>query len=129
MGAGKHGGFGHTKGSGKISLPSNASQLKHIFRDKEGHLPDSPENRKLLEDLANDNSKFRGTDKWGNSWNAQELEDGSQIWVRYQNGVINEGGKNNTPRLWDSETGFNYNPNSNQSYNYENPFIKEENKA
>lgn len=44
MGTGKSAlSFGHTQGaentSGKISLPQNDSQIKHIFREKEGHLP------------------------------------------------------------------------------------------
>ena len=29
---------------------------------------------------------------------------------RYQNGIINEGGQNKTPRNWDNETGLNNNP-------------------
>ena len=39
---------------GKIKMPRNDSHLKHIFRDEEGHLPDTPENRKLMSDLAKD---------------------------------------------------------------------------
>lgn len=35
---------------------------------------------------------------------------GRQIWVRSQNGVINEGGRNDTPKQWDTETGLNKNP-------------------
>ena len=38
MGTGVHGGFGNTKGSGRVSLPKNDSQIKHIFRKKKGHL-------------------------------------------------------------------------------------------
>ena len=106
MGTGIHGGFGNTKGSGRVSLPKNDSQLNHIFRKKEGHLEDTPENRKLLEDLANDESKYLGIDKWGNSWNAVTLPDGSQLWVRYRNGVITDGGKNKTPIPWNPETGL-----------------------
>ena len=30
---------------GSIKLPENDSQIKHIFEEREGHLPDTPENR------------------------------------------------------------------------------------
>lgn len=98
------------KKNNAISLPKNNAQIKHIFSDKDGHLSDTPSNRKLLVDLANDKSKFIGTDKYGNSWNAEITNDGKQNWVRYQNGKINEGGQNKVPRQWDSETGYNNNP-------------------
>lgn len=133
MGAGYHGGFGNTFGSSNnevskepadnpnqsnnesdnqemVSLPANDSQLNHIFDDRPGHLPDTPENRQALEDLANDQSKYVGTDTYGNEWNVQLEPDGSQTWVRYQNGVINDGGRNITPRRWDNTTGLNNNP-------------------
>lgn len=106
MGTGVHGGFGNTKGSGRVSLPKNDSQIKHIFRKKKGHLEDTPENRKLLEDLANDDSKYLGTDARGNSWNAVILPDGSQLWVEYRNGRIIDGGKNDTPQPWHPESGL-----------------------
>ena len=35
---------------------------------------------------------------------------GRQVWTRSQNGKINEGGRNNTPRPWDKETGLYNNP-------------------
>ncbi len=76
---------------GTIKLPSNDSQLKHIFEDREGHLPDTPENRKLLQNLANDSSKYKGKDKYGNDWNVRMNADGTQDWVRSQNLIINEG--------------------------------------
>ena len=112
MGTGLHGGFGNTEGasSERVSLPKDKSQLSHIFGNRPGHLPDTPENRALLENLAQDDSKYIGTDKYGNRWNVETTDDGAQNWVRYQNGTINEGGQNPTPRSWDPETGLNNNP-------------------
>ena len=91
-------------------MPKDESQLKHIFTNKSGHLTDTPENRQLLEKLANDKSKYVGKDKYGNSWNIETTNSGAQNWVRYQDGRINEGGQNLTPREWNDETGLNNNP-------------------
>lgn len=44
----------------KNSLPKNDAQIKHIFRDKTGHISDTPNNRKLLEDVANKKRKLYG---------------------------------------------------------------------
>ena len=70
MGAGQSdlykGTYGDNEGNipdflkGTIKLPSNDSQLRHIFENREGHLPNTPENRKLLQDLANDSTKYKG---------------------------------------------------------------------
>lgn len=117
MGAGYHGGFGNTNGAREQDksvdeqlLPKNEAQLKHIFSGKEGHLIDTPQNRRLLRNLANDKSKFTGKDKYGNSWNTEITSEGAQNWVRYRNGMINEGGQNRIPRKWNGETGLNNNP-------------------
>ena len=91
-------------------MPTSDSQLDHIFGNRLGHLSDTAGNRQTLVDLANDQSKYIGTDKYGNDWNVQIETDGSQTWVRYQNGVINEGGRNTTPRSWDNATDLNNNP-------------------
>ena len=95
---------------GKIKLPPNDSQLKHIFKERDGHLPDTPENRKLLEELANNKDRYKGKDKYGNDWNIRLNDDGTQDWVRSQHQVINEGGRNKEPRPWDDETGLFRNP-------------------
>jgi len=69
-------------------------------------------NRKRLTDLAADPEKFIGTDRFGNFWHAEILEDGTQLWVKYRsNGVINDGGLNQIPRNCDKEHGLNnFNP-------------------
>ena len=90
----------------KNKISDNDSITGHIFRDAEGHIPDTPENRALLEDVANDPANFRGTDKYGNEWYTKIQSDGSQVWVESRNGNIFEGGINNTPKLWNLETGL-----------------------
>ncbi len=91
---------------GKVKLPENDAQLKHIFREEEGHLSDTPANRKMLEELANNPDYHMGKDSRGNDWNVRQNFDGTQDWVRSQNNTINEGGRNTLPRQWDSETGL-----------------------
>lgn len=94
----------------KIKLPTEESQLNHIFRDAEGHLQDTPENRQLLLEVANDKALHLGKDGRGNDWHGRILDDGSQVWVCSRNGVIQNGGINNPPRIWDDNTGLNNNP-------------------
>lgn len=91
---------------GKIKLPEKDSQLKHIFRKDEGHLENTPENRKMILKLANDMKFYRGKDKYGNDWCIRENADGTQDWVRSMNQVVNEGGRNQTPIEWNEETGL-----------------------
>ena len=94
----------------KVKLPKNDSQLKHIFRDEEGHLKDTPENRKILLDLANDTKYHIGKDiENGLDWHATIDADGTQKWVSHYDGTIREGGINKIPRKFDPETGLNHN--------------------
>ena len=79
---------------------------RHIFRQKDGHLPDTPANRKLLEDLANDPLAKIGVDLYGNSWFAREDVNGNQIWVQVRGDRVINGGINNPPRLPDPKTGL-----------------------
>lgn len=95
---------------GKVRMPKNSSQMKHIFREDDGHLMYSDENRDMLTDLANDSKYFRGKDKWGNDWHIRQNADGTQDWVEHQHQVISDGGKNQFPKAWDDETGLKYNP-------------------
>ena len=75
----------------------------------EGHLEDSPENRQLLQDLANDMKHHVGKDIHGKDRHYKEFEDGSQLWVSVRNGVIQDGGLNRPPRFWDEMTGLSRN--------------------
>lgn len=95
---------------GIIKLTNREAQLKHIFGERTGHIPFTPENVKLLEDTANNWENYRGKDGRGNLWHVNIQNDGSQIWVRSRNGIINEGGLNLTPITWDKETGLDKNP-------------------
>ncbi|MCX4379919.1 MAG: hypothetical protein OSJ61_27835, partial [Lachnospiraceae bacterium] len=87
-------------------LPDNESIIGHIFRDAEGHILDTPENRVLLEDVANNAENFRGIDQYGNEWYTKVLEDGKEVWVELRNGSIFEGGINESPRPWSPNTGL-----------------------
>ena len=88
------------------SLPSNSSQLSHIFRDDVGHLMDTPENQQALVNLTNNPANRLGTDRFGNQWFAQIQSDGSQLWGSVRNGVVQNGGLNTTPRNFNPATGL-----------------------
>lgn len=115
MGKGSSGRFIGTKGSelrggGNKNFPSDDSQIKHIFREKKGHLPDTPENRTLIENVANNQNNYIGTDRYGTQWYSKTQPDGKQIWVRIYNDRIINAGENETPKIFDPQTGLNNNP-------------------
>jgi len=86
----------------------NEKSVGHIFRKEEGHFEsDTKQNRDQLEDLANDSDNKLGSDKYGNDWYAKSLPNGKQIWARVRDGKITNGGINNTPRPYNSQTGLN----------------------
>lgn len=92
-------------------LPEHKAQINHIFRKDDGHMEDSPENRKILTDLAADPSKRKGRDKYGNFWNSETMPDGTQVWVEYRDGIIINGGVNKKARKWSDDNGLNdFNP-------------------
>jgi|GEM_PF-4014628 len=86
------------------SIKENFS--KKIFGDREGHLPDTPANRQLLENVANDQATTLGPDKFGNQWSAKTLEDGTQVWTQTRDGNIINGGLNESPIQYNPETGL-----------------------
>ena len=88
------------------AIPNNPSITGHIFRNSPGHLPNTMDNLKLLEDVANDPVCYYGTDKYGTSWYIKIQPDGAQIWVQSRNHVIFDGGLNEVPLQWNADTGL-----------------------
>jgi filamentous hemagglutinin len=77
-----------------------------MFRNAEGHMSDTPANRQLLTDVANNPKLVAGTNSWGVTESSLTRADGTQVWVGVRNGQIQYGGLNQTPRAWDPVSGF-----------------------
>ncbi len=82
------------------------SRVGHIFRKAEGHIADTSENRKLILDVANDKAAILGGDRYGNSWSARMLPDGTQAWVQTRGDTVINAGINNPPKSYDPQTGL-----------------------
>lgn len=87
-------------------IPDNDSINGHIFRDAEGHIENTPENRAILEEVANSKENLRGIDKYGNEWYTKILPDGREAWVESRNGSIFDGGINSKSKSWNPNTGL-----------------------
>jgi len=81
-------------------------RAKKIFGKREGHVSDTPENRKILEDVANDSKTRLGADKHGTIWSSRIRDDGSQVWTQTRKGEIINGGINKTPKIFNPKTGL-----------------------
>ncbi|MDO4795655.1 MAG: hypothetical protein Q4A28_06935 [Brachymonas sp.] len=90
----------------KVPFVLKENRAPKIFGNREGHLPDTPENRNLLLNVANDSSTTLGKDKLGNTWSAKTFPDGSQVWVQTRGGQIWNGGLNNPPKSFNPTTGL-----------------------
>lgn len=91
-------------------LPVKDAQLKHMFGNRKGHLPDTPENRRTIEGVANSKSCYLGRDANGCDWYAKTTDDGKQIWVKVHDGTISNCGQNDALASWDPQTGLDKNP-------------------
>lgn len=94
------------RGLRTLQKPTNARPAQPFFRGKEGHLSDTPENRKLLEGVAVSPATTFGNDKFGNTWSSQNRSDGTQVWIQARDGKIINGGVDQTPRQFNAETGL-----------------------
>lgn len=115
--SGGSGAGGNSRRTGKLPLklnlqlfakmPKNDSQIKHIMAERKGHMPDSPKNRALLESVSDDERNYIGKDSHGNKRYAKIIN-GKQVWVSARNGIIQDGGVNETPyrTLHDKKGGF-----------------------
>ena len=88
------------------TFPTNPAQIRHIFRDAPGHLPDTPTNRRLLSDLTNNSANRLGIDRHGVEWFGSTRSDGTQVWGSVRNGRIQNGGLNDIPRLFNPDGGL-----------------------
>ncbi|WP_239014061.1 SitA5 family polymorphic toxin [Archangium violaceum] len=93
-------------GNPKKDIVIPEGRAKHIFRAAPGHLRDTPTNRRLLQEVAADESAKLGTDKFGNEWFARTNQDGTQVWVQVRHGEIINGGLNQVPRNYNSQMGL-----------------------
>ena len=91
----------------RVVLPTTESELRHIFRGRTGHIKDTPENRELLVQLANEMTARLESDQHGNIWAARMLPDGRQLWVWFRGEKIVNGGINKTERAFNPKTGMN----------------------
>lgn len=79
----------------------------HIFRKASGHLEeDTPENRKIFEDVVNDVQCYLGKCEWGTEWYQKTLDNGKQIWVEVYKNTIRDAGINDEPKAYNSKTGL-----------------------
>lgn len=92
--------------TGLILIILSTNRVDKIFCDREGHISDTPENRALLLDVANDPKTALGSDVHGNMWSARILPDGTQVWTQTRNGQLWNGGVNRTPLSFDPKTGL-----------------------
>jgi filamentous hemagglutinin len=69
-------------------------------------MPDTPENRRLLEMLVSHRGNQLGTDMYGNEWFAEMLSDGRQVWAKVRNGEIKYGGIRRVPKSFDPKKGL-----------------------
>ncbi len=91
--------YGQAKVGYNLRTFDSKAEVSHIFsrtngRPKHGHVPDTPENRKLLVETFSNPKYFKGVDAHGKAWFRRTLPDQREAWVVKQNGRVKSGGIN-----------------------------------
>jgi RHS repeat-associated protein len=94
------------RGGSSRAIQIARTKESHIFGNRPGHVIDTPLNRALIENTANNSGNYLGKDQFGTSWYAQTLKSGAQVWTEVRNGTITNAGINQTPRSWNPATGL-----------------------
>ena len=100
---------GKTRNIGDLSgidVIFNEPNKEHIFKDRSGHIIDTPENRAKILDLVRNPENFLTPGNWDKLWFGKILPDGTQIWAEVRNNTIINCGINDIPREANSETGL-----------------------
>ena len=74
-------------------MPKQRAQVMHIMAKRNGHLPNTSKNKKLLEKVSKDSKNYKGMDRHGNKVYSKIVK-GDEIWVHTRNGIIQNGGSN-----------------------------------
>jgi len=98
------GGRGISGKENNVRFPPHDAQIKHMFRIKKGHIPDTAENRTMIINTARNEENYVGV-KFGNKWYAKNLDNGHQCWVIVRNGIIQDCGVNISPVIDWTEKG------------------------
>ena len=93
----------------KNEFVEQKEQLKHNWDKREGHVEKTPENEKLIHDVANNPNGYLGPSNFGNHWYAKLLANGKQVWVKVRNNKIINWGINKAKDI------KKYNPNTDLS--------------
>ena len=74
-------------------MPKPRAQIMHILANRPNHLPDTPENRKLFEEISNDKHNYVRSDPRGFDVYSKVVGD-KEIWVYERDGIIQDAGYN-----------------------------------
>jgi len=98
------GGRGISGKENNVRFPLQRSQIMHMFRDDEGHLLDTAENRTMIINTARNEENYVGTKK-DSKWYARDIDSERQCWVVVRDGIIQNCGLNIPPIIDWAEKG------------------------
>ena len=86
-------------------LPPNDSQIMHMFRIDDGHLPNTAQNRSKIVDMTEEKSNYLGLNQYGNECYAKKIGK-TQLWATVRNGIIQNCGLNSKEIPYIEGVGF-----------------------